>query len=115
MKACNHPCCGETCRKAKQAIIRQRIRPKSDKMRKALAEYAKRRKVFIENNPVCEIQVDGCGYFTTDVHHPRGRGAELMNLDECIPACRNCHNWVHTNDAKARELGFLKSRLTKTT
>lgn len=42
-----------------------------------------------------------------DFHHPNGRiGDNLFNF---VTVCRPCHNWIHQNPKKAKELGYLKT------
>jgi predicted HNH restriction endonuclease len=57
------------------------------------------------------VKVNGCMHNATDVHHTyagSNRDAFYLVQSTWKAVCRNCHNWVHENPAKARELGYLK-------
>ena len=74
------------------------------------AKYAKQRKEYLSNNPICHAKIYKCSLRATDIHHKNGRG--VYHLDESIwlPVCRNCHMWIEEHPAEAYELGFSGSR-----
>jgi hypothetical protein len=49
---------------------------------------------------------------STDIHEPltRARGGSILDVENTMAVCRQCHIWIHDHPAQALELGFLKSR-----
>lgn len=83
----------------------------SAKRKKQDAEYLKLRERFLTENPMCQVSVTGCMRYSTDVHHSyAGSNREVYYLIQStwFSSCRACHNWIHSNPLKARELGYLK-------
>lgn len=80
-----------------------RLNPVSKKHKVELAEYSKKRKVYLLCNPHCEI----CGVMATDIHHKARRGKNLNNEETWMPVCRPCHNYIESNGKWAREKGYL--------
>jgi hypothetical protein len=83
----------------------------SAKRAKKDAEYSKLRQRYLTENSLCMIKVSGCTNSATDVHHTfagANRDAFYLVQSTWKAVCRNCHDWVHLNSKKARELGFLK-------
>ena len=70
-------------------------------------------KDFLLDHPVCEAAVTGCSYIATQVHHKRGRGVYLTDVDTFLAVCNSCHVWIERNPVKAKEAGFSESRLNK--
>lgn len=70
--------------------------------------YRCRKAVFLKAHPICQWPVGaGCGCSPVDLHHKAGRGKNFLNESTWLALCRPCHNWVHRNPSKARELGLL--------
>ena len=74
------------------------------------AKYAKQRKEYLSNNPICHAKIYKCSLHATDVHHKNGRGVYHLDESTWLPVCRNCHMWIEEHPAKAYELGFSGSR-----
>ena len=57
-------------------------------------------------------QCQRCGTQGSDYHHRRRRAVKT-HFQHClcnaVLLCRTCHGWVHSNPAKARELGLIVS------
>ena len=87
----------------------QPIRPRSLKRATQEREYSKKNKIFLENNPYCQIAIKGvCTSKSTEVHHVDGRTNEKLTDETGFKAsCRSCHKWVHDNPQHARNLGHL--------
>lgn len=87
------------------------IKKISDKQKKINVAYMALRKVFMHTNPVCQFK--GCSSKSTECHHVKGRGKEYMlDTTTWMALCSHHHYWCHNNDAEARELGYIKSRLS---
>lgn len=75
--------------------------------------YVTRRQVvagILEARPWCQIRWDaGCQRRSAHVHEPemRSRGADILDPDTCVAACRHCHDMVHGHPAEATERGWL--------
>jgi len=83
----------------------------SSKRKKKDQEYLKLRAKHMEKFPLCEIKVAGCTNMGTDIHHTHAgsnRDAFYLIQSTWAVTCRNCHNFVHENPAKARTMGWLK-------
>lgn len=72
----------------KDRLQRLDMRKYTPKRQRQVNLYAKRRLIFLENNPYCKY----CGKPATDIHHSRGRVGDML-LDERYwePICRKCH------------------------
>lgn len=88
------------------------IAPRSQKRVIQEREYSVKRKIFLENNPMCQAHIQGiCTNQATECHHKySGKDRNQYFVDETtwIAICRNCHNWIHANSKNAREMGLLK-------
>lgn len=76
--------------KKASGLKRSRIKPQSDKRKKAAKEYEAVMEVYKTNNPNCAE----CGGLASDFHHIcRGpdRAATLTNTDLGMHGCRGCH------------------------
>lgn len=83
----------------------------SAKRKKLDVEYLKLRAKHMEKFPLCQIKVAGCTNMGTDIHHTyagSNRDAFYLIQSTWAVTCRNCHNYVHENPAKARTMGWLK-------
>lgn len=110
MRECNHPTCGETCRRPKKVKKRSYLRPFSKKRQKLNVKYGTRSKVFREENRLCVIKSPDCTLYTQGVHHVCGRATKTLLMDErhWLPACNACNLYVETHSEWARENGFKK-------
>lgn len=87
------------------------MRQQSDSMAHREKLYKKAKREYMAAHPRCEA----CPVITfdppapsTDLHHKRGRAGTLLYDKRFFMAgCRTCHDWIHDNPAKARELGLL--------
>ncbi len=98
---------------------RSTLKPRSAKTQKKYREeripFVKR---ILSERPVCEacdITPVGARRASVDVHEivSRGRSGGVLGdawLDETyvLALCRQCHDWIGRNVAKAEELGLLK-------
>lgn len=65
-------------------------------------------------NQQCQVNSEVCTHKATVIHHAAGRtGKALTNEKDWIPSCGPCNIWIEGNDAKARQMGVKKSRITK--
>jgi hypothetical protein len=90
----------------RQSIKRKtRIKSISPKKKEINAEYAKRKRRYLKEHPICEA----CHKVAAkDLHHSRGRSGQLLIMAEFFQAlCAPCHRWVHDNPKEAREKGLL--------
>lgn len=113
-RACNHATCEpDKCRRpAEKSKPRKPIAQVSKPQAKRLRTYSALRKHFLEQHPNCQAKLDGCTGQATDIHHSKGRiGIDLLNIGTFIALCRNCHNYLETHPAIAKEMGLSESRL----
>ena len=92
---------------------KKRIRPRSKKRAKQERDYAKLRVQFLQDNPVCQIQVEGCTNRSEQVHHKRGRLGDLLtDVRYFCATCDNCHKWAENNPLEAKKIGASLNRLS---
>lgn len=88
------------------------MRKVSLKRKQQLSDYKFARIRYLIAHPMCGVEVM-CGGASRarDIHHKWGRNGDRL-LDEAywVGSCRDCHNWIHANPAKAKELGLLIDR-----
>lgn len=98
---------------------RKPLRAVSEKRLAENRQYSKCRRVFLDNNPKCQVCLDRyeqkrlilpCTGVSrsTQVHHMDGREHGLL-LDESkwMPICNIHHHWVHAHPNEARQRGWL--------
>jgi hypothetical protein len=111
-RQCNHPTCGETCRRPKKEKKRCRLRPYSLKRQAINKVYNPEARQFVKNNPKCAINSPNCTGRTQGVHHKKGRGSYLMDKSTWIPACNPCNDYCEDHSQWAIDNGHKESRLT---
>ena len=84
----------------------RRLRPMSAKR---AAQQRERRKALqsFAPNPMCRMP--SCSKPAEDGHEPgmRSRGANPADVNEIVPVCRACHDWIHANPKAATEIGMM--------
>ena len=77
----------------------------SSDMQKKMREYTKRRKLFLDANPMCVWE----NTEADDIHHSRGRiGDLLLDMRYWLPVSRATHDKIHKNPTWAKENGLLQ-------
>lgn len=96
-----------------------RLKPRSKK-RKDLYERKGGRRDFValllHDFPNCQATISThCSKKSVDVHEllARSQGGSILDKDNCITVCRNCHTWIGDNPKKATELGLRRSLYAK--
>ncbi|MEM8873640.1 MAG: HNH endonuclease signature motif containing protein [Planctomycetota bacterium] len=96
-----------------QLTRRTKLRPMSAKREaERLIRKAVRVRVLARDKGRCQLRVVGvCTSHAVDVHEvrPRGRGGDYLDPDNCVAACRACHDHVHNNPAESLAAGRLAS------
>jgi hypothetical protein len=108
MKTCKHPTCIGSCRREKPEKKTYRIKKIGFKQAELLKRYSDLRIGFLKTHPICEV--DGCGD-ATDVHHKKGRGKYLLDVETWLAVSRSCHQKIEENPEWAKENGYSLSRL----
>lgn len=77
-------------------------------------EYSVKRKLFLQNNPMCQAHIQGiCTNQATECHHKRGRiGNDLTDETLFLALCHNCHEYIERERTWAIEMGFSIKRIT---
>ena len=89
----------------------KRIKPFSDKHLEKLAEYKRRRNIFLIDNPICVANVEGCTKEATQIHHALGRIGDLLtDVKHFKAVCHNCHVIIENEPMRAKELGLSGTR-----
>lgn len=105
--------CSFECRKEygkKSNLKLQILNPVSSKRQEQNIIYRKLKAEFmaLPENKICPIT----GQPTVDIHHTyagSNRSKFFLDTKTWMAVSRQGHNWIHDNDEKARELGYLKS------
>ncbi len=84
---------------------RKALSKMSPKRKRESRIYTKLRKVFLEENPVCQFL--GCRYASTDVHHAAKRGKNYLRVETWKAVCRGHHDWIEANKRLAEEMGLI--------
>jgi hypothetical protein len=92
------------------------IKKVSEKQAEKNAEYKIIRDQFVKDNPICQANINNnktkCTKETTQVHHMAGRiEYRLINIEDFLACCFNCHNYIELHVEEAKQLGFSKNRL----
>jgi len=78
--------------------------------KKMEAKYRQRRALVVKI--LDEFQIcQRCSWKrSTDVHEvlSRARGGDILDPDNCVALCRDCHNFVTTHPKMAEEEGWLR-------
>lgn len=81
------------------------------KRRELNDEYTRIRKVFMAENPFCQVLGPNnrpCGCPATECHHRYGRGRFHTNRDTFLSTCQACHSALHTTKRGwARIMGYI--------
>ena len=95
----------------------RRISKKRAKIQRQRAEMSSTE---LDHRPRCEAgglllilgESDDCQGRSVELHEPltRARGGSILDPDNTVAVCRNCHRWIHDNPRSATELGLLKSQ-----
>lgn len=109
---CNREKRKEEQRAQRQKLVVKKIRKVSPKMAKALQEYSKLKKSFLENQPFCAVYPR---LPAVDIHHMKGRGTIELLLDYryWLGVSREGHIWIETHPKEAKERGYNLDRLAK--
>jgi hypothetical protein len=95
----------------KKPTAKKPLSPRSSKQEKLDALYSILRKKYLENHPMCEARLPGCGLSSTDIHHKAGRtGDRYLDDTDFLSVCRVCHQWIELHPTEAKLLDFSKSR-----
>jgi hypothetical protein len=68
---------------------------------------------FKKKYPFCHAQLEGCTFYTTDVHHARGRGIYYLVEKYWVAVCRSCHNKIGEQSEMAYKKKLSLKRLHK--
>jgi hypothetical protein len=98
----------------KPTIKAKPIAPRSQKRSLEEKLYSLRRKVFLQNHPMCEANIQGvCRGVASECHHKKGRiGKDLLDELNWLALCHNCHEYVERERTWALEMGFSIKRIT---
>lgn len=87
----------------------RRIKPRTSQRASEARRYNARVKVWLVGR-LCEANLcwNPATNPATQVHHKRGRIGALLNDERhWMGVCDDCHKWMHTFPAKAKEWGWL--------
>lgn len=88
------------------------MRKVSKKRAIQISKYSKIKKLYLEENPCCQVRLDNCtGCGPVEIHHKKGKINELLyDSNYFLTVCRNCHNIIEANPSYAYEKGFSIKR-----
>jgi hypothetical protein len=86
----------------------------SKKRAKELREYKPVRSAFLKANPTCGAKLPGCTGRATQIHHQAGKeGKRLIDINDFLGICDNCHRIITEDSKGAIADGHSKTRLGK--
>ncbi len=70
------------------------IKKLSDKHKETLKEYKPLREEFLEQNPYCQLKLQGCLGVASEVEHREGKSSKelYLNSEKWFAICRVCHH-----------------------
>lgn len=83
-------------RDSKKVKVIHPVKKVSEKKAKAITEYSKLKKQFLETNMACQIRLPGCFLSSFDVHHCSKSELNYLNTNTWMAVCRNCHRKIET-------------------
>lgn len=84
------------------------IRRVSKNRAKELSKYSMLSLQYLSVNQSCEVcHVEDA----TQIHHKRGRGIHLNDINFFLATCNHCHNYIHRNPMWARRMGYMIDRI----
>jgi hypothetical protein len=89
----------------------KRMKTATKKRARQNSKYTKVKKKFLQQNPTCQAQLEGCTGVATDLHHIGGRtGENLLKVEDFAALCRNCHDIIHKKMSaeQAKKIGMKK-------
>lgn len=100
--------------KEKQKIARVVPNKVSGKREALNLEYARLNSDFKRDHPTCEARVNQyCTFYSTEVHHKKGRNEYFLDTTTWLSVCRTCHIFITDHPKEAIERGWSESRLAK--
>lgn len=66
---------------------------------------------YMKSHKKCEANLSGCSIYSIEIHHTysgKDRAKYYLETSTWMAVCRNCHNEIHDNPKKSREIGYLK-------
>jgi len=92
--------------KRKTPLRASRGLQRASKVRRTqLREYSDKRLGFLRTHVLCQV----CERkISTECHHKRGRiGKRLLDFENCLAVCFDCHKKIHERPKWARDMGYL--------
>lgn len=84
------------------------LRKMSRKMARHNAEYQKAKKIYMKTHPMCEA----CQCHEAEsLHHKRGRGIYLCEVQYFMSVCNLCHSKIETFKTWAFQMGYRLDRI----
>ena len=73
-----------------------KIKKISDSHKETLREYKPEREQFLKEHPFCELKLEGCTKYSTEVEHRAGKATKELYLDKSkwFASCRNCNTQI---------------------
>lgn len=87
-----------------------RLNPVSKKRRKLNRERKTMVDLLLGLRPFCEARLFGCQVRTEHIHEPltRARGGSIVDPENAMALCANCHRILHDHPALACEIGLMR-------
>ncbi len=115
ISGCDNPCEGSLwiCathnaekRKAERNALKVKvvkpIKKMSAKRAKEVPQYSKLKEAFLEEQMMCEIQLEGCFKLATQIHHCSLLADNFLNTKTWKRVCAHCHPLLEAMPAEER-------------
>lgn len=111
-KKCNHPTCGDTCRRKKKARNYYNIPKVAEKRIPVNEQYHAEVAEYLKDHEECVIKSPVCNFFATCVNHSKGRESieQLMNKNDWEASCESCNGYIEIHHEWAEQRGHKKKR-----
>lgn len=97
-------------RQAKTNALKKPVRLQkfSEKKAEKQLPFAVLRRKYLNENPVCEVHLEGCLGVSSEIHHITFSADDYLNVATFKAVCSPCHRRLEDLPAiKRRELGLL--------
>lgn len=97
----------------RQSLTKTPLAPISEKHKNLLTVYRLKRRRYLREHMYCEIQLEGCTRFSTEIHHTAKKAtmADWLNEAKFMAVCRHCHHQVEMSPKLAKELGIYNYKV----
>lgn len=89
------------------------VKKESSSMKEVKKELKKLYPLFLAKHPLCNIKSPVCTRVATCINHTKGRGCNVLNVEDFESSCTACNLFIEENHEWARIRNHKKPRHNK--